>query len=316
MIAFYANKLEVKKAAEEMGILHILNEAIHKSFGYTTEAEINDLIHSVNDLFFYPNFLQQLDGCGFEYMELHPEYTFMEVTPEGFLEIIRTEYLAKEDKEKDMAEKVQLTVHNTCFLDTDATEEDISYLLSVCNSRCPQPHWKNADHYLMYSTEENITFFDENSGINGAHKNSPYRKDRFVVDVKTFTKLFEEYYSKNESKTESSPKPRFRRPRKPVPTRSVSYVRIIYTTQQVYTLKNVSALTVQEDAINIVRNNVITEGIEEKIMSVIDPKLVMAIIINEPKGVTTLFRNIHGTWETQVDGLTSDGCTRITKNLD
>ena len=40
MIAFYANKLEVKKAAEEMGILHILNEAIHKSFGYTTEAEI------------------------------------------------------------------------------------------------------------------------------------------------------------------------------------------------------------------------------------------------------------------------------------
>ena len=85
MIAFYANKLEVKKAAEEMGILHILNEAIHKSFGYTSEAEINDLIHSVNDLFFYPNFLEQLDGCGFEYMELHPEYTFMEVTPEGFL---------------------------------------------------------------------------------------------------------------------------------------------------------------------------------------------------------------------------------------
>ena len=90
MIAFYANKLEVKKVAEEMGILHILNEAIHKSFGYTSEAEINDLIHSVNDLFFYPNFLQQLDGCGFEYMELHPEYTFMEVTPENFLEIIRT----------------------------------------------------------------------------------------------------------------------------------------------------------------------------------------------------------------------------------
>lgn len=111
--------------------------------------------------------------------------------------------------------------------------------------------------------------------------------------------------------------PRFRKPRKPVPKQKQTIVRVLYTSQQTYTVKHVSNVVVEaKEAINIAHSREITEGIRDQVFTVIDPELVMALIIIEPESTTTLFRNIDGSWEAaDKTGLVAEGATRITKNI-
>ena len=103
----------------------------------------------------------------------------------------------------------------------------------------------------------------------------------------------------------NNPKPRYRKPRKKPPVGKKSVVRVLYTTQQTYTFKNVVDVQVTEERVYIQYDREVTEGIKESVTTEIENKLVMAIIVEESKVENgkaytvrdSFLRNIDGTWD-------------------
>lgn len=97
----------------------------------------------------------------------------------------------------------------------------------------------------------------------------------------------------------SNPRPRYRKRSRQKPKVAKTIVRVLYTTQQVYTFKNVRSVQIIEDKVYIQHERDITEGIKESSESEINGDLVMAVIIHEMDNRSNFFRNIDGTWDFQ-----------------
>lgn len=103
----------------------------------------------------------------------------------------------------------------------------------------------------------------------------------------------------------NNPKPRYRKRRQKPPVGKKSVVRVLYTTQQTYTFKNVVDVQVTEERVYIQYDREVTEGIKESVTTEIENKLVMAIIVEESKVENgkaytvrdSFLRNIDGTWD-------------------
>lgn len=102
-----------------------------------------------------------------------------------------------------------------------------------------------------------------------------------------------------------NPSPRYRKRRQKPPVGKKSVVRVLYTTQQTYTFKNVVDVQVTEERVYIQYDREVTEGIKESVTTEIENKLVMAIIVEESKVENgkaytvrdSFLRNIDGTWD-------------------
>lgn len=244
----------------------------------------------------------------------------------------------------------ELTVQNTGFI-TSRFESVVPSLIALA-SQYGQNFWK--DGYTGYKgdgmADRHITFFDSAVGFDGNVKE--YVQNKVLVTGEQFLLLLKKRYEEKfhpsfsqsvayvvppapapipvstvvvkgdqgdmgvSCNVKGPATPRHRKKRQPVPKQTTTIVRILYTTQQVYTLKGVMAVDARQDEINIVRKNVIEEGIEERVTSIIDSALVMAIIISEPDGKTLMFRNIDGTWEsTSKDGMISSNAQQLYKEV-
>ncbi|QHR64818.1 ribonucleotide reductase [Escherichia phage ukendt] len=103
----------------------------------------------------------------------------------------------------------------------------------------------------------------------------------------------------------NNPKPRYRKRRQKPPVGKKSVVRVLYTTQQTYTFKNVVDVQVTEERVYIQYDREVTKGIKESVTTEIENKLVMAIIVEESKVENgkaytvrdSFLRNIDGTWD-------------------
>lgn len=98
-----------------------------------------------------------------------------------------------------------------------------------------------------------------------------------------------------------NPRPRYRKRNRQKPTVAKTIVRVLYTTQQVYTFKNVRSVQIIDDKVYIQYERDITEGIKESIESEINSDLVMAVVIHEVGNRSNFFRNIDGTWDFQAE---------------
>lgn len=98
-----------------------------------------------------------------------------------------------------------------------------------------------------------------------------------------------------------SPRPRYRKRNRQKPTVAKTIVRVLYTTQQVYTFKNVRSVQIIDDKVYIQYERDITEGIKESSESEINSDLVMAVVIHEVGNRSNFFRNIDGTWDFQAE---------------
>lgn len=98
-----------------------------------------------------------------------------------------------------------------------------------------------------------------------------------------------------------NPRPRYRKRNRQKPTITKTIVRVLYTTQQVYTFKNVRSVQIIDDKVYIQYEREITEGIKENSESEINSDLVMAVVIHEVGNRSNFFRNIDGTWDFQAE---------------
>ena len=98
-----------------------------------------------------------------------------------------------------------------------------------------------------------------------------------------------------------NPRPRYRKRSRQKPTVAKTIVRVLYTTQQVYTFKNVRSVQIIDDKVYIQHERDITEGIKESSESEINGDLVMAVVIHEVGNRSNFFRNIDGTWDFQAE---------------
>ena len=97
----------------------------------------------------------------------------------------------------------------------------------------------------------------------------------------------------------NNPKPRYRKPRKKPPVDKKTIVRIIYTTQQTYTFKNVLSVQVTEKSVFIEYEREVTEGIKEQVVTEIESDLLMAVLVQEKGNNSTFFHNIDKSWDYQ-----------------
>lgn len=105
----------------------------------------------------------------------------------------------------------------------------------------------------------------------------------------------------NEPAPVRNPRPRYRKRARQKPTTAKTIVRVLYTTQQVYTFKNVRSVQIIDDKVYIQHERDITEGIKENSESEINGDLVMAVVIHEVGNRSNFFRNIDGTWDFQAE---------------
>lgn len=95
-----------------------------------------------------------------------------------------------------------------------------------------------------------------------------------------------------------NPKPRYRKRRQKPPVGKKTIVRVLYTTQQTYTFKNVAGLQIIEgEKATIEYRREIEEGISEVVATQIEENLLMAIIVEEDGKRSNFLRNIDGTWD-------------------
>lgn len=98
-----------------------------------------------------------------------------------------------------------------------------------------------------------------------------------------------------------NPRPRYRKRTRQKPTTAKTIVRVLYTTQQVYTFKNVRSVQIIDDKVFVQYERDITDGIKENSEVEIDGNLVMAVVIHEVGNRSNFFRNIDGTWDFQAE---------------
>lgn len=115
-------------------------------------------------------------------------------------------------------------------------------------------------------------------------------------------------FTDNEPAPALNPRPRYRKRNRQKPTVAKTIVRVLYTTQQVYTFKNVRSVQVIDGTVYIQHEREVTEGIKESIETEIDEKLLMAVVIHDVGNRSSFLRNIDGSWDYQAeDGTVING---------
>lgn len=196
---------------------------------------------------------------------------------------------------------VEVTIENAAFLTESVGVNEIQTLIDICHKQ-GKTFWKDAGNFMCHvgNDEDNpVTYFDDEYGFDGC--NGGITEDQVLVSYEEFLKLLKEHYGVTEQATAKNPRPRYRKRTRQKPTVAKTIVRVLYTTQQVYTFKNVRSVQIIDDKVYIQYERDITEGIKESIESEINSDLVMAVVIHEVGNRSNFFRNIDGTWDFQAE---------------
>lgn len=197
--------------------------------------------------------------------------------------------------------KTKPTIENAAFLTKSVGLNEIQALIEVCHKH-GKTFWKSADDFMRFilsHEDKHVTFFFEACGLNG--DSAGLTGNQVLVSYEEFLKLLKEHYGVTEQATAKNPRPRYRKRNRQKPTVAKTIVRVLYTTQQVYTFKNVRSVQIIDDKVYIQYERDITEGIKESIESEINSDLVMAVVIHEVGNRSNFFRNIDGTWDFQAE---------------
>lgn len=96
------------------------------------------------------------------------------------------------------------------------------------------------------------------------------------------------------------PKPRYRKRRQKPPVGKKTIVRVIYTSQQTYTFKNVSGIQIVEgEKATVEHRREVAEGISETVATQIEADTLIAIIVEEDGKRSNFLRNVDNTWDFQ-----------------
>lgn len=196
---------------------------------------------------------------------------------------------------------VEVTIENAAFLTKSVGLDEIQLLVEICREQ-GRTFWDDASTFMRYSEyygDKHITFFDDECGIDGY--SGGITGNQVLVSYEEFLKLLKEHYGVTEQPAVKNPRPRYRKRNRQKPTVAKTIVRVLYTTQQVYTFKNVSSVQIIDDKVYIQYERDITEGIKESSESEINSDLVMAVVIHEVGNRSNFFRNIDGTWDFQAE---------------
>lgn len=197
--------------------------------------------------------------------------------------------------------KTKPTIENAAFLTKSVGRNEIQALIEVCHKQ-GKTFWESADDFMRFilrHENKHVSFFSEECGLNG--DSAGLTGSRVLVSYEEFLKLLKEHYGVTEQDTAKNPRPRYRKRNRQKPTVAKTIVRVLYTTQQVYTFKNVRSVQIIDDKVYIQYERDITEGIKESIESEINSDLVMAVVIHEVGNRSNFFRNIDGTWDFQAE---------------
>lgn len=197
--------------------------------------------------------------------------------------------------------KTKPTIENAAFLTKSVGLNEIQALIEVCHKH-GKTFWGSADYFMRFilsHEDKHVTFFSEECGLNG--DSAGLTGNQVLVSYEEFLKLLKEHYRITEQATVKNPRPRYRKRNRQKPTVAKTIVRVLYTTQQVYTFKNVRSVQIIDDKVYIQYERDITEGIKESIESEINSDLVMAVVIHEVGNRSNFFRNIDGTWDFQAE---------------
>nr|DAY73760.1 MAG TPA: hypothetical protein [Caudoviricetes sp.] len=187
------------------------------------------------------------------------------------------------------------TIENAAFLTKEVGLNEIQALIDICHKQ-GKTFWKSADDFMRFVADhedKHVIFFSEDCGFDG--DSAGLREYQVLVSYEEFLSLLKQQYSVK------NPRPRFRKRRRQKPTTAKTIVRVLYTTQQVYTFKNVSNVQIIDNKVFIQHERDITEGIKESIETEIDANLVMAVVIHEVGNRSSFLRNIDNTWDFQAE---------------
>lgn len=193
------------------------------------------------------------------------------------------------------------TIENAAFLTKSVGLNEIQALIEVCHKH-GKTFWGSADYFMRFvlsHEDKHVTFFSEECGLNG--DSAGLTGNQVLVSYEEFLKLLKEHYGITEQATVKNPRPRYRKRNRQKPAVAKTIVRVLYTTQQVYTFKNVRSVQIIDDKVYIQYERDITEGIKENSESEINSDLVMAVVIHEVGNRSNFFRNIDGTWDFQAE---------------
>lgn len=197
--------------------------------------------------------------------------------------------------------KVKPTIHEAAFLTKSVGLDEIQLLVEICREQ-GKTFWSDGSRFMRYVEnyeDKHVTYFSGECGIDGYM--GGITGNQVLVSYEEFLKLLKEHYGITEQATAKNPRPRYRKRNRQKPTVAKTIVRVLYTTQQVYTFKNVRSVQIIDDKVYIQYERDITEGIKESIESEINSDLVMAVVIHEVGNRSNFFRNIDGTWDFQAE---------------
>lgn len=197
--------------------------------------------------------------------------------------------------------KVKPTIHNAAFLTKSVGLNEIQLLVEICREQ-GRTFWSDGSRFMRYVEnyeDKHVTYFSGECGIDGYM--GGITGNQVLVSYEEFLKLLKEHYGITEQAAVKNPRPRFRKRRRQKATVAKTIVRVLYTTQQVYTFKNVSNIQIIDDKVFVQYDREITEGIKESVESAIDGDLVMAVVVHEVGNRSNFFRNIDGTWDFQAE---------------
>lgn len=197
--------------------------------------------------------------------------------------------------------KTKPTIENAAFLTKSVGLDEIQLLVEICREQ-GKTFWSDGSRFMRYVgnyEDKHVTYFSGECGIDGS--NGGITGNQVLVSYEEFLKLLKEHYGITEQATAKNPRPRYRKRNRQKPTVAKTIVRVLYTTQQVYTFKNVRSVQIIDDKVYIQYERDITEGIKESSESEINSDLVMAVVIHEVGNRSNFFRNIDGTWDFQAE---------------
>ena len=197
--------------------------------------------------------------------------------------------------------KVKPTIHEAAFLTKSVGLAEIQLLVEICREQ-GKTFWSDGSRFMRYVEnyeDKHVTYFSGECGIDGYM--GGITGNQVLVSYAEFLKLLKEHYGITEQATVKNPRPRYRKRNRQKPAVAKTIVRVLYTTQQVYTFKNVRSVQIIDDKVYIQYERDITEGIKESSESEINSDLVMAVVIHEVGNRSNFFRNIDGTWDFQAE---------------
>ncbi len=288
-MSFRQGEAEVEKLQEILGLIH----AEGNTFWASAEAFLEEgFDHS---LCYLENCREGIDLNGNLSGNLEGEYTI--VPFDEWYRAAKAYITGQNDPVVPVA-----TIENAAFLNFNTEDKDLQKLLDIC-ARHGISFWGDARDYSQWTrTQEHVTFFDEGTGIDGSDQ---LTDDQVLVSFDAFYELLKNHFGEVIKSVDEAPvrnpRPRYRKRARQKPKVAKTIVRVLYTTQQVYTFKNVHNVQIIDDKVFIQHEREITEGIKESSESEINGDLVMAVVIHEPGNRSNFFRNIDGTWDFQAE---------------